>query len=44
MDFFTCESIVVDYKLINRRSGLKLKCLNDGFVSYILAAFHFPRH
>ncbi len=35
MDFFTCGSIVVDYKLINRRSGLKLKRLNDGFVSYM---------
>ncbi len=36
------ETFVIDYSA--RSNGLKLNCLNDGFVSYKLAAFHFTRH
>ncbi len=38
MDFFTGES-VMDYG--HYGDCLKLKCLNDKFVSYKHAAFHF---
>ncbi len=36
------EAFVIDYSA--RSNGLKLNCLNDGFVSYKQAAFHFTRH
>ncbi len=32
--FFTGGSIIMDYGLLARTQGLKLKRLNDGFVSY----------
>ncbi len=42
MGFFIEGSIIMDYGLVLvRRKGLKLKCLNDGFVSYKHTAFHF---
>lgn len=45
MDFLTKGSIIMVYGLILARSnGLKLKHLNDGFVSYKHTAFHHTRH
>ncbi len=39
-DFFTGGSVIMNYGLIlARSSSLKLKCLNDGLVSYKLTSF-----
>ncbi len=43
MDLFTGESVIVDYGILIRSDGVKLKQLNDGFISYKHYAFHFPQ-
>ncbi len=37
-------SIVMDYELVFWPEAIKLKGINEGFVSYKHAAFHFTRH
>ncbi len=46
MDFFTRGSVIMHYELHiwTGSDYLKLKCFNDGFVSYKHAAFHSTRH
>ncbi len=41
---FPLENVIMYYCYLARIDGLKLKCLNDGFVSYKRATFHFTRH
>ncbi len=43
--FFTGENVIMDYMLsiLARRDILKLKRINDVFVSYKHAVFHFAR-
>ncbi len=38
----TGESMIFD--ILARSNNLKVKHLNDGFISYQHAAFHFTRH
>ncbi len=42
MDFITRENVIMHYELHiwTWSDGLKLKCFNDGFVSYKHANFH----
>ncbi len=39
MDFSSGGSVIIDYGILDRSNSLKLKHLNDGFVSYKHAAF-----
>ncbi len=45
MDLFTGGSYYGLWtRILARSNGLKLKCLNDGFVFYKHTPFHFTRH
>jgi len=39
--FFTGGSVVIDY--FSQQQWFKVKCLNDGFVCFLNADFHFTR-
>ncbi len=44
MGFFTGALVWIKDSYYGQKQWLKLKCLNDGFDSYKLAAFHFTKH